>query len=105
MTPDPVVLTGRREPPAARRLLHAGPVVLELDGADLRRVRLGGAELVQRVYVAIRDAPWNTIPATFSDWTVDAAGDRFTVAFSARHAHEAIDFRWRGRIEGLADGT
>src|SRR3954454_22736887 len=105
MTIDPVVLTGRPEAPVARRLLRAGPVTVELDGADLRRIRVGGAELVQRVYVAVRDAPWNTIPASFSDWSVDEERDRFTVTFVARHAHEDIDFRWRGRIDGAPDGS
>lgn len=102
---DPTVLTGRPGTPRARLALRAGPVTVELDGADLRRVRVGDVELVQRVYAAVRDAPWNTIPGRFADWTIASGPDRFTVGFRARHAHEAIDFTWRGRIEGTPDGT
>lgn len=76
-----------------------------LDGADLRHVRIGDTELVQRVYMAVRDAQWNTIPAACSNWQVDVGPDRFHVAFDARHAHETIEFSWRGVIDGAPDGT
>lgn len=98
-------LTGRNLPAPEPRLLRAGPVSALLEGADLRHIRVGDAELVQRVYVAVRDAPWNTIPATFDDWRIDTTGERFVVRFLAAHRHADIDFRWRGSIEGFADGT
>ena len=81
------ILTGRPAAPAPR-LLRAGPVLVELDGADLRAVRVGDAELVQRVYMAVRDAPWNTIPGVFSDWSVREDDDAFLVTFAARHMHD-----------------
>ncbi|MBX3028928.1 MAG: hypothetical protein KF809_02090 [Chloroflexi bacterium] len=96
---------GRAEPPTRPQLLRAGPVSALLDGADLRHIRLGGVELVQRVYVAVRDAPWNTIPAQTSDWVVATGPDRFKVTFMARHRHEDISFHWRGVIEGTPDGV
>ncbi|HYO43574.1 MAG TPA: hypothetical protein VES19_10295, partial [Candidatus Limnocylindrales bacterium] len=102
---DPRILTGRAAPAREPLVLRAGPVTALLDGADLRHVRIGDTELVQRVYMALRDAQWNTIPATCSDWEVDAGPDRFHVAFRARHAHEAIEFSWRGVIDGAPDGT
>jgi D-apionolactonase len=98
------ILTGRGSAPAPR-VLRAGPVLVDLDGADLRSVRVGDTELVQRVYMAVRDAPWNTIPGAFSDWSVEEDDESFLVTFTARHAHEAIDLRWAGRIEGAPDGT
>jgi D-apionolactonase len=96
---------GRDEPPARRPILHAGPVTATLDGPDLRHVRVGGIELVQRVYVAVRDAPWNTIPARYADWLLDLGEDRFRVSFRASHRHEDIAFDWAGVIEGTPDGT
>jgi hypothetical protein len=96
---------GRDEPPARRPILRAGPVSAILDGADLRHVTVGGIELVQRVYVAVRDAPWNTIPAGFSDWLLDLGEDRFRVSFRASHRHEDIRFDWAGVIEGTPDGV
>ena len=84
---------------------HAGPVTALLDGADLRHLRAGGAELVQRVYVAVRDETWNTIPAVLSDVTIARGDGTFRVTFAARHRHEAIDVAWRATIDGAADGT
>jgi hypothetical protein len=99
------VLTGRDRAQERPRELRAGPVTALLDGPDLRHIRVGGVELIQRVYMAVRDAPWNTIPATFSDWRIDAGADRFSVAFHAEHRHEAIAFDWEGRIDGTPDGV
>ena len=42
------ILNGRPETPQPR-VLRAGPVLVDLDGADLRAVRTGDTELVQRV--------------------------------------------------------
>jgi hypothetical protein len=78
---------GRAEPPIPPVPLRAGPLTALLDGPDLRHVRLGGVELVQRVYIAVRDAPWNTIPAHYSDWHHDIGADRFNIRFRARHRH------------------
>ncbi len=99
------ILTGRDQPGPAPRVLEAGPVRALLDGADLRHVRVGDTELVQRVYVAVRDAPWNTIPATYRDWQIEQAEDGFRVSFEAEHRYEAIHFTWRGTITGAPDGT
>jgi hypothetical protein len=95
---------GRAEAPTRWPVLHAGPVTAVLDGTDLRSIRVGDVELVQRIYVALRDAPWNTIPAVTSDWVVAAGPDSFRVTFKASHRHEDIAFDWTGTIEGFHDG-
>ncbi|HWE61904.1 MAG TPA: hypothetical protein VHB98_09340, partial [Chloroflexota bacterium] len=95
---------GRDSAPPARHALRAGPLTALLEEADLRRVRLGEVELAQRIYVAVRDEVWNTIPATYSDWEIAAAPDHFEVSFVARHRYREIDLSWRGRITGTAEG-
>jgi hypothetical protein len=99
------LLTGRSSASARPIELRAGPVRALLDQADLRHVLVGDVELVQRVYVAVRDAPWNTIPATYSAWQVDPGMDSFLVRFRASHRHDAIAFDWDGSIEGTPDGV
>lgn len=96
---------GRDEAPAPRLVLHAGPVSAILDGPDLRHVSVGDVELVQRVYVAVRDAPWNTIPAIYTDWNYELGADRFRVSFRASHRYEDIDFAWAGVITGTPEGS
>jgi len=75
---------------------------LPLDGSDLRHLRIIDIELAERVCVAVRDAPWNTIPATFDGWEIDHQPDPFTVRFRGQHRHETIAFEWDGTIEGHA---
>jgi hypothetical protein len=104
MTDDAYRIFGRAEPPVPPLALRAGPLTALLDGPDLRHVRLDGVELVQRVYIAVRDAPWNTIPAEYTEWQRDVGADRFSIWFRARHRHEDIDVDWVGHIQGTPDG-
>jgi hypothetical protein len=95
---------GRDDAPPARHMLRAGPLTAVLEGADLRRVRLGDIEVAQRIYVAVRDEVWNTIPAQYTDWQLDIADDHFAVGITANHRYQDIDFSWRGQIAGTAEG-
>ena len=98
-------ITGRPELPAVPTELRAGPVRYLLDGIDVRHVREGSVELVERIYMAVRDAPWNTIPGLVSDLVITRGQDTSRVSFHVRHRHEDIDVEWDGLIEGDPDGT
>lgn len=89
----------------ARRTLHAGPVRLTLENADLRYIYFGDVQVVLRLYVAVRDPNWNTIEPIFSNFTVDDRGDAFRVDLMARHVAGDVDFAWSGIIEGTPEGT
>src|SRR5207244_5404158 len=91
---------GRDKPPVVTRELRAGPLVVRLDGIDLRYVRVGGVEAVRRLFVAVRDASWGTIPPEISGLEIDAAADRFRVTFEALHEAGPLRFRWRGELAG-----
>src|SRR5262249_8187998 len=93
------------EPPAELRELRAGPLTAVLDGIDLRYVRFGDVEVVRRLFVAIRDHSWGTIPPRVAEIELDADGDRFNVSFEARHESGGLRFRWRGTLAGSADGS
>ncbi len=99
------LITGRGDLPTPPITLPAGPLRMSLDGVDLRHVSIAGVELVQRVYVAVRDAPWNTIPAVITDLVIEPGVDSCRVRFHARHRHEAIDFEWDGTITGTPEGV
>jgi len=85
--------------------LTAGALRVELRGVDLFDLRWGGTQIAQRVYVAVRDAPWNTIPGVIERREVTQAADGFSVGFRCRHRYGEIDFAWDGAIEGSADGV
>lgn len=96
---------GRDESPVEPILLHAGPVTAELVGRDLRAVRYGGLEIAQRVYIAIRDRNWDTVPGTMRELTIDQQDDRFAVRFTVTHRRAEVDLTWQGEILGEPDGT
>jgi hypothetical protein len=96
---------GRDEAPCELRMLRAGAFECALDGPDLRYLRFGEIELVRRVYLAVRDVNWVTIADSEREIAVTESADGFVATCRLRHRRGPIDFEWRGRLEGLADGT
>ena len=94
------LLHGTTEAPSQMRLLRAGPATVLLDGVDLRYLRIGRTELVRRIYVAVRDRNWNTVPGAISGLEVDASEDSFDLHFHVRHTSNDVDFSWDGSISG-----
>lgn len=78
---------------------------LELDGVDLRFLRCGGVGLVSRLYAAVRDARWGTVPARIAELDLDASDDGFHLSFTAEHVDPPIALHWRGDVVGGGDGS
>jgi hypothetical protein len=87
------------------RDLRAGPLTISLEEGSIRHVRLGRIEVVRRLYGAVRDRNWNTVPSEFSGLRVDARADSFDAAFDVLCRQGDVDFAWRGAISGTPDGT
>jgi hypothetical protein len=99
------LLHGSEEPVENPFNVHAGLLSASIVGPDLRYVRLGKTELVQRVYMAVRDTQWNTIPASYTNFKHRINENSFEVTFQASHQYQSIDFTWQGTIVGDPDGT
>ena len=95
---------GRDEPPPEIVGLKAGPLDVELQEGDLRCIRCSGQELIRRIYVAIRDVNWNTIPPQMSHLSIQAAEDYFHLEFDAFHEAGPLAFRWHASLYGKPDG-
>ena len=95
---------GVDKPPPETRVLNAGLVTALLDGIDLRYVRIGSLEVVRRIYMAVRDQNWNTIPGQHRITRIDQERDRFEIRFEVEHKDHDLDFSWQGRIVGSRDG-
>jgi hypothetical protein len=98
------LLRGTPEPTPPMPVLRAGPVEVMLDGIDLRYARIGGTELLRRVYTAVRDTGWGTVPPVVSNLEVEEDEARFRVEFDCRHTREPLDFSWHGTIVGRESG-
>jgi D-apionolactonase len=86
-------------------VLRAGPVRVLFTDGDLRQCRRDGTEIVRRIYVAIRDLDWNTLPGELSDLEVADEGEKFRIRFTRRHRAGGLDYQWQAEIDGEADGT
>lgn len=80
--------------------LTAGELVTRLEGPDLRYLRLGGREIVRRLYFAVRDESWGTIPGRCRDLQIQSGPDRFEVTFEMAHHDGGLDLTSHGAISG-----
>ena len=85
--------------------LRAGPVSLSLSGCDLRRIVLCGREVIQRMYVAVRDRTWGTAPNRIVEQTVEQKEDGFRVRLNVESVTESVDFVWSASIDGTVEGS
>ncbi|MBI4790049.1 MAG: hypothetical protein HY782_23690 [Chloroflexi bacterium] len=100
-----VLYYGTDEPPPERISLRAGALSLQYEQGDLWYVKLGDRELWRRVYVAIRDQDWGTVPPVFSNVQIHRKLESFAIHYQVENRQNEIHFAWKGLITGDADGT
>ncbi|MBM3848114.1 MAG: hypothetical protein FJ405_17730, partial [Verrucomicrobia bacterium] len=76
-----------------------------LEAGDLRYVTWDGREVIRRIYAAVRDHDWNTVPGVISDLDVQSTGAGFHVRYVSTHRQDDIHFVWRADIRGGDDGS
>lgn len=103
--PPPILLYGKDQPLPERINLRAGKLSLVFADGELRRVCFGAREIVRRVYVAVRDAHWNTIVPVISDVRVESGDESFQITYVAEHVAGEMDFRQQATITGDGNGT
>lgn len=85
--------------------IDCGPLGATFINGDLFDVRWHGVEVIQRMYVAVRDEAWNTIPAHVTEIATSLSSDEARITFTARHVYGDIDFLWRGHVRASATGV
>src|SRR5688572_1317519 len=85
-------------------MLRAGPLTLQYDQGDLRNVRLGNRLVLLRLYAAVRDKNWATVPAVLTLVEQRVQETEFQIVYEAEHRQGDIHFVWRGTLTGLPDG-
>src|SRR5271165_6181573 len=85
--------------------LVAGPATALFTGAHLRTIRIAGCETINRIYFALRDHNWETIPGRVSELRVDQGEDCFLITYCSEHRDRAVHFIWKATITGEPNGT
>jgi hypothetical protein len=91
-TPDPLNVT------------H-GPISFIYQNGMIRSIRHGKTEIIRRIYLALRDQHWNTIPYRITRTDIKQNENNFSLCFEANHLHKSIKFQWKGFIECDRNGT
>ncbi|MGQ9502648.1 MAG: hypothetical protein ACUVSB_11380 [Anaerolineae bacterium] len=100
-----VLYYGKEEELPEQRMLRAGPLTVVYEEGDLRYIRYGDQEILRRVYVAVRDRNWDTVPPRLGNVQIEANSDSFRIQYEVENKEGEIDFFWKGTIEGSAQGT
>ncbi len=99
-----LVLLGTDSPPPEPTLLRAGPLSLFFEQGELRHINLGDNEVLRRIYVAVRDRHWRSIPPIITQISHEVDSSSFKILLTVQHKEEDIDFSWDGLILGSSDG-
>jgi hypothetical protein len=85
--------------------LQAGPLRMRFENGDLRYICWGRHEILRRIYAALRDRNWGTIPAQISNLKLEMQERSFQIAYEASHRERDIDFVWHAELTGDEAGT
>lgn len=103
--PKRVLYYGSDEQLPEQTALRAGPFSLIYEQGDLRSIRLGEREILRRIYVAIRDQNWGTVPPHLSNVQKEVSGEAFRITYEVENKQRDVDFFWKGTITGGPEGT
>ncbi len=90
-----------------REPLKAGALALELEEGALRYFKFGQTEVLRRVYAAVRDGTWETLPGRVIEQHREIEADSFYIVFRRLDESEdgQIRFAWEGSLVGSEDGS
>jgi hypothetical protein len=99
-----VLQYGSENPLPRQTALRAGPLELIYEEGDLRTIRCGRHELIRRIYSAVRDRSWGTVPPMISEVRMDIGADRFDISYRVENKQNEIHFAWQAEIKGTSAG-
>jgi len=85
--------------------LRAGPFTLRFDCGGLRYIKWGEHEVIRRIYFAVRDRNWGTIPFEISDFESEISEADFSIRYNCNFRMKEIYFFSRMEITGDSDGS
>ena len=100
-----VMLFGTEEPVTPTKTLRAGPLTAELDGGNLRYVKIGGKEAMRGIAFIVRDKDWGTYNPTIENLKIGQGPNGFEVSYDAICKDANQELRYSAKITGAEDGT
>jgi len=86
--------------------LRAGPLTADVDGGDIRGIAVHGVEVVQRVYLTVRDEEWRTAATVVRGTTSEAGRGGFGVRIEGESVLAGRTVAvWRLHATGTAAGA
>jgi len=83
---------------APARHFRIGPLSFLLADGQLLYLRIGELEVLRRIYFAVRDERWGTVPWVIVDEEVETQPEAITIRFLVVHERGEICFQWRAEI-------
>jgi len=80
--------------------VHFGKFETFLREGELLYFQHQGVELIRRIYVAVRDQNWGTVPNQVEHIHLHTQPHSFSTTFQVRNQADEIDFQWQGSISG-----
>ncbi|MEN3185199.1 MAG: hypothetical protein ABDK92_00990 [Atribacterota bacterium] len=87
------------------QILSFGDFEVAFRDGELFYFRYQEEELIRRIYVAVRDRNWGTVPSSISVYHFSQDPQGFSVSFSAISKNDEVDFRWQGTVVGESRDT
>jgi hypothetical protein len=103
MTDNEIYYGSPAKPPEATPL-NAGPLSLIYQDGFLRSIKYGGVEIIKRVYFALRDQFWNTIPGAIDSLKINSSDDNFSITFTSQYSSGDILLSCESEINGTSEG-
>ena len=83
---------GVNEAPEKPCQLRAGKLSLDFVSGRLTNISMGGKNVIDEVYFALRDYNWGTIPYRMENLVITQQAEAFEVSFTAVHEKDNIQF-------------
>ncbi len=84
--------------------LDAGTLRCVADGADVRDLRIGAQRVLTRLYIAVGDVSWNTVPLNWVQNILEKGSDSFKVELSCLVDQPPMKAEWTVTVAGSAAG-
>ncbi len=98
------LLTGTTEPVPLPRRLTAGPLSVDLDHGNLRRIRWHGIEVLQAIAFVVRDTNWGTYAPCLTATEITQEAERFRVSYQGSVVGPDGSLVYRAQISSARSG-